>query len=97
MKTVLDNMMKIQVGDVDTESETLCYKGGTVESALRETCHCGQQYCKHEDSPRDYNIAVDALESFMLALAVAGVNVKTPAFSEALETTLDKMAQMYDS
>lgn len=41
---------------------------------------------------RLYNFAVDGLESYLLALSMAGVDVSTDAFKEALQTTLDAIA-----
>jgi len=38
---------------------------------------------------RGTGTGADALESFILALACAGVDVSTPVFVEALETALD--------
>lgn len=35
--------------------------------------------------------AVDTLEAFVLACACAGMNVQSPQFLEALETTVDKL------
>lgn len=37
------------------------------------------------------NGGVDAVMSFILALACAGIDVETPAFLEAIETTLDAL------
>jgi len=39
-----------------------------------------------------FTAALDAIESFLLALAVAGVDVEQPAVLEALETALDAIA-----
>ena len=39
--------------------------------------------------------ALDAVESFILAAACAGVNVTSPAFVEAVETTVDKVSNEY--
>ena len=96
MKIVSAAGIKITLGDVDTESLTTCYKGGTIESPYHETCHCGDKYCDHEDSPKSYNIAIDAIESLVLALAVAGIDVETPAFHEAVVTALDAVTQKFD-
>jgi hypothetical protein len=85
------------LGDVDEDAMRLCYKGGGLDSGSHEMCNCGGLYCQHEDSPRDFNIAVDGIESFLLSLAVAGVDVESPAVLEALETSMEKMAQEYDT
>jgi hypothetical protein len=87
----------VNLGEEDTESSVLCYFNGTVSSGLKEKCHCGAEDCKHEDSPRDYNIGIDVLESFILALAVAGVDIEQYAVIEAIETVVDKIVNKYDS
>lgn len=65
-------------------------------SNLHETDNCGQQYCHCEDSPREFNIAVDGLESFILALAAEGVDIEDPRYAKALQTALDAIAHEYD-
>lgn len=44
------------------------------------------------ESNRNYNYACDALEALILAHAVAGVNVESPAYLEGLETAIDAIA-----
>jgi len=42
------------------------------------------------DKPGDsYNGAIDAIESLILAHAVAGVDIKSPAYIEGIETVVD--------
>ena len=41
---------------------------------------------------RQYNAAVDGLESLILAHACAGVNVESPAYVEGIETAVDAVA-----
>lgn len=59
---------------------------------LKENCHCGSQDCKHEDSPREYNIAVDTIESLVLAMVMEGIDVDSPAMKRALETALEAIS-----
>lgn len=40
----------------------------------------------------DYNVGVDALESFILACACAGVNVESIEFVYAIETTVESLS-----
>lgn len=70
---------------------------GTIESNLHDSCWCGLEYCGHEDSPKQLNTAIDGIESFLLALACAGVEVHSPAFTDALTTALDAISQKFDS
>ena len=41
------------------------------------------------DDSTQYNAAMDGIESFILALACAGVNVTSPAFVSSLDTALE--------
>ena len=60
--------------------------------------HCEPQ-AERQDSEREaakeerllHNARVDALESMILACAVAGIDIESPAFVEAVETVLDKI------
>lgn len=100
----------VELGDVDTESPTLCYKGGTIKSDLKEPCtHCGLSDCRNhcdgsqgadEEHERDagraeFNAAVDILERTILAAACAGIDIETPAFLETIETIVDYIGNEY--
>ena len=39
--------------------------------------------------------AVDTLESFILAAAVAGIDIESPQFLEAIQTTIDAIGNNY--
>jgi hypothetical protein len=41
---------------------------------------------------RQYNAAIDALESLILAHACAGVDVRSPAYIEGIETAVEAIA-----
>ena len=41
---------------------------------------------------RQYNAAIDGLESLILAHACAGVDVESPAYVEGIETAVDAIA-----
>lgn len=43
-----------------------------------------------------YKAAVDTLESFILAAAIAGIDVAAPAFIEAIETTVEAVSNHLD-
>jgi len=46
----------------------------------------------HDDvGPDDesYDAAIDAIESFIMSAACAGIDITTPAFIEAIETTVE--------
>ena len=51
---------------------------GSIESALSA-----------EETDPEIQIALDVVESFILAAACAGIDVSEPAFEEAIETTVD--------
>ena len=44
---------------------------------------------------RQYNAAVDGLESLILAHACAGVDVESPAYVEGIETAVDAIANHF--
>jgi hypothetical protein len=86
------------------------YMGGTITSELREPCtHCGQPGCdsdcdgsqgaddEHEwdEGRAQFNAAIDGIESMILALAVAGVDVETPAVVEAIESAIDAIGNKF--
>lgn len=50
----------------------------------------------HEDgdSP-EYTAAISGIESFILAAACAGIDVKTPQFLEAIETAVEGITNNY--
>ena len=50
--------------------------GGTITSDFHE-------------NPAEVNPALDAVESMILAHAVAGVDIESPAYLEGIETALD--------
>lgn len=78
--------------------------GGSIVSDLKEKCPCCGQvdcYAHCEDSTESdeewdgrkrFNDMMDALESMVLAHAIAGIDVTTPAYLEGLETALDGCA-----
>ena len=43
----------------------------------------------------EYNAAIDGMESFLLALACAGVDVLDPAFKVAINTAVDAIANHF--
>lgn len=62
--------------------------GGTIESDLHEDVETETA----EGSVADtllLDAAVDALESLVLAHAVAGIDITSPAYLEGLETAID--------
>lgn len=44
------------------------------------------------ESNRNYNYACDAIEALILAHAVAGVNIESPAYIDGLESAIDSIA-----
>ena len=55
--------------------------GGSIESNLK--------VYDPDENTDEYNAAIDGMESTILAMACAGFNVESPAFKEAILTTLD--------
>jgi hypothetical protein len=64
-------------------------RGGGISSSLAD-----QLYDEDDDESTQASCkgAADGIESFLLALACEGVNVCTPEFSRALETTVEGIA-----
>ena len=44
---------------------------------------------------REYNAAIDALESIILAHACAGINIESPAYIEGIETAVQAIVNHY--
>jgi len=53
---------------------------GTIESDL---------HISPLEKDKEYEIAVDTLESLILAQACAGIDITTPAYLESIETVVD--------
>jgi hypothetical protein len=70
------------------------FLGGTIESSLE---HADPGLTAWSSTPpRDqYLAAVDALESLILAHAVAGVDVTSPAYLEGLDTAVDAISDNF--
>ena len=64
-------------------------ESGTITSDLNLS------YTK-DDTPPGFLDAVNGLESMILACACAGIEIQSPAFLEAIETTVDAINNNYD-
>ena len=60
--------------------------GGTIVSDLKEPHE--DQHGEEFDSLIQYNAAMDAIESMILAHACTGIDVATPAYIEGIETAV---------
>jgi hypothetical protein len=58
---------------------------------LSEGLRCGDDYYKMDE----YNVAIDGMESLILGLACAGVDVSTPQFRDGIISALDAIANNY--
>lgn len=56
--------------------------GGTIRSALRNPYSITEEHI-------EWNTRIDMLESVILAHAVAGVEVESPAYMEGIETAVE--------
>lgn len=60
--------------------------GGQLYGEITSDLNAGE----YEDGGEgDIRVAFDTIESFLLAAACAGIDISTPAFAEAIETTVD--------
>lgn len=64
-------------------------KSGKISSVLKD------EDAQEQGDTYDYNVAIDTLESFVLACACAGIDITTPAFLEAIETTAQTAANQH--
>ncbi len=90
--------------DITLNLYTLGNGSGDIISNLKDRCpYCGEVDCyiscsihneefEDEDemlSRRDYNSAIDGIESLVLAQAVAGIDVEDEKYLTALHTAID--------
>jgi hypothetical protein len=62
---------------------------GAITSGLHEQCGgCGRTDCDCPESSKDFNLAMDGIESLLVALACEGVDVAAPAFVDAIRTAV---------
>ena len=64
--------------------------GGSIETALHENPTDNSP--EEIESCAEYNMAMDGIESLILALAIAGVDITTPAFLEGIESAVQGCA-----
>jgi len=55
-------------------------RGGSISSDLKEA---------DTEENRDYNAAIDGIEAMILAHAIAGIDITTPAYVEGIETAVE--------
>lgn len=79
--------IEITLGPPYTEVSA-AFAGGTISSDLHENTD------PQADAP--YIAAVNAVESIVLAHAVSGIDVKSPAYLEGIETALDAISNNCD-
>lgn len=81
---------KLNKCDGNIRVEWLDSGSGQIASDLAE-------YFEVADTAKDKPLraAIDVLEATILAMACAGINVKTAKFQDAIQTVLDKMANEY--
>jgi len=65
---------------------------GNISSSLHEKPNLA--IMEDTDEVRDYNFAIDGLESMILACACVGVDVESPAFLEAIETAVEAILKL---
>ena len=76
----------ITLGKPDPRRPGAYLGGGIVASDLHD---------EHYTPSAPYDVAMGVVESFILAAACAGVSVESPAFVEAVETTVDGVINHY--
>lgn len=83
----------IEVTLTDLELHALTpnrYGGGSITSCLHE--EPDSETFEDENAVFDYNNAMNGIESMILAHAIAGIDVTTPAYKEGIETAVQGCA-----
>lgn len=62
----------------------------------RLTSNCGVKSKRLTRGDKLFNAAIDGVESLILALACAGVNIEAPEIVEAVGTALEAVGNNYD-
>jgi len=75
--------------------------GGAISSNLQEEPNTDdlQSFTERDEEIKNtdlYNAGCDALESFIMACALSGVDIESKSFVEALETTMNAMGNNMD-
>ena len=60
--------------------------GGSIRSDL---------HTSHEEKNREYEAAINALESLILGHACAGVDIESPVYIEGIETAVEAISNNY--
>lgn len=105
-KTIRLNCFCIKIELEENEKEKI--GGNITSGLKEKCPYCGQKDCYFDcdqsTSPdfletaeeakerKEYNLMMDAIESLILAHALAGIDVTTPAYKEGIETAVDACA-----
>ena len=65
--------------------------GGTISSDLKVEV-TDYNECDYGSAQEEYNTAMDAIESVILAHACAGIDIKSPAYIEGIEVAVQSCA-----
>lgn len=69
--------------------------GGSIEDELQEVIDYENESEEEVSEKQKYNDMVDALTSLILAHACAGIDIKTPAYIEGIETAVENIGNMF--
>jgi hypothetical protein len=78
----------IELGPEDPEKPGAYQGGNLVNGIPREEADPEDD----EGDPAEYNAAMDGIESMILAHAIAGIDVASPAYVEGIETAVQACA-----
>jgi hypothetical protein len=84
--------IKIELTQIDPDKPHL-YVGGIITSDFD-----GKRDVQLDETPRmldQFGVAINTLESMILACACAGIDVESPAFIEAIEVVADKISNEF--
>ncbi len=88
--SILNGQIKITLNKRDPDNPDL-YIAGIIESDIFVELPNPLDLPENEE----FNAALNTLEAMILACAIAGIEVDSPAFEEAIETVIDKINNKY--
>jgi len=70
--------------------------GGQITSDLKDTCQHDGSYCDGT-CVSNYNAAIDAIESIVLAHACAGVDIQSASYVQGIDSALTEIENQFDA
>lgn len=85
MEATTDHVITLPCHDIVVTLKTVDgLTGGTIKSSLHDP--------GRDSDDAEFDAGVDAVESFILAAAIAGVDIESPAFLQAIDSTVEGLS-----